>query len=77
MSAVENRPAAGAAWTGRAPCGNSLQISRDERGVWHVVYGGFSRASGATLRAALAEASGADHNATWLAEIEHHLTAAA
>ncbi|MBX6370551.1 MAG: hypothetical protein IRZ04_21485, partial [Rhodospirillales bacterium] len=59
-----------------APSGYSLQVRQDDRNVWHVVYGGFSRSSNLSLRAALAEATGVNRGAGWLATVERQVAAA-
>lgn len=58
-------------WTGDAPCGGSLQIRKSDQGLWHVTYRGFSRCTSRTLTHALAEATGANPEAAWLATIEN------
>lgn len=62
-------------WSGQSPSGAALQVSKDERGLWHVVYHGFRRCSSRTLELALAEATAAEPEGNWIATVEHAITA--
>jgi hypothetical protein len=59
-------------WSERTPMGDTLEIVRTASG-WRVLFAGFSRSANRSLAAAVAEATGIDRDAEWIAELARAL----
>jgi hypothetical protein len=71
--AIKRAPTA-AIWRAQTPAGE-ITVTRNARGNWNVVYAGFSRSANPSLAAALAEATGTNHQTPWILQLARTIEA--